>query len=365
MSELQSDVMPDDLSKISEDISEKGAILIFPSKFMGGHEIMTVQMINRMIFQEHVSADKFKCIVSDENKALQSKLDQYSISYECFKSNSHNPEFLHTLLNPFYLKRCISILRTVPKDNYVIVVQGDILQGTGFLLAGVFSSKKIISYIPYAHSFKKMGAKFATLKDMLATFFFKSINNYITISKCFKEDIELKNSRASVLLVNNFVNKSPEKFARRNLAESDNINIFIVGRVQFHQKGHDILFDALSGITNRQITIHVVGDGPDLPQLKILGADLPDNITVEYHGWVSDSWAVAKNHYIDLLVIPSQFEGVPLVMLEALERDVDVIAAGRDGMLDYLPENSLYTVSADEVTALRDKILCHIQNRLV
>lgn len=365
MSDSQGNVMLDDFSKISENINKKGATLIFPSKFMGGHEIMTVQIINRMISQGHVSPNKFKCIVPNENKVLQSKLDQHSISYECFKANTHNPEFLYALLNPFYLKKCINIFRAVPKDNYVILVQGDILQGTGFLLAGMLSSNKVISYIPYVHSFKKMGAKFATLKDIFAAFFFKSTNHYITISKCFKEDIESKNSTASVLLVNNFVDKVPDKFPKRNLTESDKINIFILGRVQFHQKGHDVLFDALSGITNRQIKIHVVGDGPDLPQLQLLGTGLPDNINVEFHGWVSDSWAVAKEHNIDLLVIPSQFEGVPLVMLEALERDVDVIAAGRDGMLDYLPENSLYTVSADEVTALRNKILCHIQNRLV
>jgi glycosyltransferase involved in cell wall biosynthesis len=39
----------------------------------------------------------------------------------------------------------------------------------------------------------------------------------------------------------------------------------------------------------------------------------------------------------DLVLMPSRFEGVPLVMLEALMAGRPVAAAGVDGMRDYLP----------------------------
>ncbi|WP_243404603.1 glycosyltransferase family 4 protein [Serratia liquefaciens] len=137
-----------------------------------------------------------------------------------------------------------------------------------------------------------------------------------------------------------------------------------MGRVQFHQKGHNILVNALAGIKAYKIVLHIVGDGPDLHNLRMMEDQLPSNVSLIFYGWASDSWGIARDKNIDLLVIPSFFEGVPLVMLEAMERNVPIIAAARDGMLDYLPVESLYEVTGDNVAALRDKIIHHIQKRL-
>jgi len=40
---------------------------------------------------------------------------------------------------------------------------------------------------------------------------------------------------------------------------------------------------------------------------------------------------------LDALVIPSRYEGLPLVMLEALASGTAVLASDRDGMKDLLP----------------------------
>ncbi len=42
---------------------------------------------------------------------------------------------------------------------------------------------------------------------------------------------------------------------------------------------------------------------------------------------------------IDLLAIPSRYEGVPLVLLEALARGIPVIASATDGMEEILPKS--------------------------
>ncbi|MGE6472537.1 glycosyltransferase family 4 protein [Serratia proteamaculans] len=367
MNNLQDDNLMDETRRFVESFKQESIFFIFPSKITGGHEIMAVEIIKKIRSQVGLNTQKIVCYLPEDNVNLINKLNLNSIEFKLFKANGSKPEFLHALFNPFYLYRCAKVIREFPSKNKIILVQGDILQGVGFLVTGKLLTKKIISYIPYSHSFKKMGAKSARLKDYFAGFFYTLCDQYITISKCFKQDIELKNKKSKVSLLHNFVNEVAlsDRFIERKFNSNDVINIFIIGRVQFHQKGHDILINALSGITEYNIALHVVGDGPDLQKLKAKQDKLPENISLICHGWVAESWHVAKEFNIDLLVIPSLFEGVPLVMLEAKERHVPIIAAGRDGMLDCLPAHSLYAVSGDEVTALRDKILYHIQNRLV
>ena len=56
--------------------------------------------------------------------------------------------------------------------------------------------------------------------------------------------------------------------------------------------------------------------------------------------WADDLSAVYAA--IDVLLIPSRFEGVPLVMLEAMHLRCPVIASAVDGMADTLPEHWLF-----------------------
>jgi len=43
-----------------------------------------------------------------------------------------------------------------------------------------------------------------------------------------------------------------------------------------------------------------------------------------------------------MLLIPSKFEGVPLTMLEAMARELPVIASNVDGMAEILPQSWLF-----------------------
>lgn len=353
-----------DVNRFSEDAKGKGISFIFPSVFVGGHEIMAVEIIKKITSQDDFYSNNITCFVPERNVKIIELMNANSIVHVVFKGNTSKPEFLHAFFNPIYTLRCAKIFNAIPKGNKVILVQGDILQGVGFILAGKLLSRELISYIPYSHSFKKMNAKSARLKDTFAKITYQICDKYITISECFKRDIEIKNNKANVSLIHNFVKSSPDKFVLRKLNLDDEINIFIIGRVQFHQKGHDILVNALAGITTYKIVLHVVGDGPDMNNLEAMKDKLPSNVSIKFYGWASDSWRIAWDRKIDLLVIPSLFEGVPLVMLEAMERNVPIIAAARDGMLDYLPIDSLYEVTGDDVAALRDKIIYYIQKRL-
>ncbi|CAI2037524.1 glycosyltransferase family 4 protein [Serratia liquefaciens] len=364
MNDSLDDLANKDIDRFIKDTEGKSISFIFPSKFLGGHEIMTIEIIKSILSRNEIDSRRITCFLPEENIKTIEILRQNAIGFETFRSKFFKPEFLHAFFNPFYILRCLNIFSRIQKNSKVILVQGDILQGVGFILVSKWLSRTLTSYIPYAHSFQKMGAKSAKLKDFFSKIVYKTCNSYITISECFKHEIEIKNKTADVSLIHNFVTKPAERIVLRELTFDSVINIFIVGRVQFHQKGHNILVNALAGIKAYKIVLHIVGDGPDLHNLRMMEDQLPSNVSLIFYGWASDSWGIARDKNIDLLVIPSFFEGVPLVMLEAMERNVPIIAAARDGMLDYLPVESLYEVTGDNVAALRDKIIHHIQKRL-
>jgi glycosyltransferase involved in cell wall biosynthesis len=79
----------------------------------------------------------------------------------------------------------------------------------------------------------------------------------------------------------------------------------------------------------------ITGDGPDRGRLEALIHLLGLQRQITLLPWQEDSTLVYSA--LDLLIIPSRFEGVPLVMLEALACGTPVIGSARDGMKDLLP----------------------------
>ena len=89
-----------------------------------------------------------------------------------------------------------------------------------------------------------------------------------------------------------------------------------------------------------QLKLLVVGDGPDLAALKALVQREGLQDAVLFAGWTDGLSPVYAA--IDALALPSRYEGVPLVMLQALYFKRPVIASAVDGMLDILPAHWLF-----------------------
>ncbi len=138
-----------------------------------------------------------------------------------------------------------------------------------------------------------------------------------------------------------------------------------IGRIEFNQKQQDFLVRTFSKHWKTDPAMHllVTGDGPDRERLIALinELDLQDHTTLL--PWQPDS-ALIYNA-LDLLIIPSRFEGVPLVMLEALACGVPVIGSARDGMKDLLPAD--WTFEPENAGALfqtLEKVSKHWKNDL-
>ena len=104
--------------------------------------------------------------------------------------------------------------------------------------------------------------------------------------------------------------------------ERDPRLVAVVGRLA-PEKGVDVLIDAVARTPD--LRLDVVGDGPDLGRLEkqVLACGLSGR--VRFLGWCSDPWSLRPSPAA--LVVPSRRDNAPLVILEAMQRGVPVVAS--------------------------------------
>lgn len=125
-----------------------------------------------------------------------------------------------------------------------------------------------------------------------------------------------------------------------------------IGRLH-HQKGLDVLLRAVAGLPGVQLVL--VGDGPERENLERLGRQLglSDRLTVT--GWTGNprGWLPG----FDVMALPSRFEGLPLVLLEAMHAGIPVVSTPVGSVRDALVDGETgLLVPTDDVSALREAL---------
>ena len=99
-------------------------------------------------------------------------------------------------------------------------------------------------------------------------------------------------------------------------------------------KGHHLLIEALAHDALGHMHLVVVGEGPERAQLERLSQHLGVSSRVHLVGMQADPlpWIAAA----DVLVHPSEYEGLPLALLEARSLGVPIIATDVGGIPEAL-----------------------------
>ena len=112
--------------------------------------------------------------------------------------------------------------------------------------------------------------------------------------------------------------------------EDDDLVLMVPGRLE-PQKGHAVLLEALPVIRREfpRVRVVCVGDGTLRGQLEVMVDRAGLNDTVKFVGFQSDmqNWFALG----DVTVLPSFFEGLPLVAIESLAASRAIIATAVDG----------------------------------
>lgn len=143
------------------------------------------------------------------------------------------------------------------------------------------------------------------------------------------------------------------------LSREDSGPPVIVGIGRFvHQKGFDLLIEAFHRVSRQQpCRLLLFGDGPQREALTNRIQQLGLSELVSMPGVTSQPYAVLSR--ADLFVLPSRWEGMPAVLIEALATGCPVVAADcPGGVAEVIEEGRIGgLVPIDDATALADAML--------
>lgn len=122
-----------------------------------------------------------------------------------------------------------------------------------------------------------------------------------------------------------------------------------VGRLS-HEKGADVLLDALGQVGDLPLVASLVGDGTERRRLEEQARGLGLNGRVRWCGAVPD--AAALFQAFDLFVLSSRTEGSPMVLFEAMDAGVPVIATSVGGVPETVSPREAVLVEPERPEAL-------------
>ena len=128
-----------------------------------------------------------------------------------------------------------------------------------------------------------------------------------------------------------------------------------IGRLE-PQKAPDILIEAVGRLSRQGVPVHVAiaGEGRLLPALQQRVAQLAAESAVTWLGAVDGRRLLAE---LDLLLVPSRYEGFPYVLLEALHSGVPVVATPVGGVAETIEQGQCgRTVPQEDPIALAEAI---------
>lgn len=309
----------------------------------GGHEAMTLLGLEALLEEPGI---KIHFIACEENTTLVKRLEELAgrFSNLTIEETDERVTYFEAIRHFFFRGRIADLSATIRRlePDAVISVQGGIEPSSLGILAARKCDVRAISYLAMPHSYQTMGARLGRLLDWGTPTLIDRPDAFITSCDALAAHLQERGAKGPVEVVlpgidtERFVPADRDE-CRRELGLPMGVPLFAcVGRIEIRQKQQDRLVRAISRPSLSECHLVIAGDGPDSELLDRLIESRKLSDRVRRIPWVDTAKLYPA---ADAVVIPSRYEGVPLVMLEALACGTAVLGADRDGMHDILPDD--------------------------
>jgi glycosyltransferase involved in cell wall biosynthesis len=331
--------------------------------FFGGHEKQTVEILKVLSRRQGL---RITFLAFEGNARLRDRIAAIggNVSLRPIPYRTRKAEWLKLVFETPEVSRLARLLKELRPDRFVLCA-GDIDRCLKGLYAAKMAGYKCITYIPVAQRASFLGSRLGKLRDRIQEFFYRRVDFWITISHGMAERISERGvppDRIRVVyngLDTSVLRRVPKAEARAALGlPTEGYLIGNIGRVNFFQKNQGLIAEAMAAHPQAfaGALVAFVGEGEDEAALRALLASRGLEGRARMLPFQEDVSLVYSS--LDMLLIASRVEGMPLVMTEAMHFGLPIVSSDVDGMREILPAEWRYPSGdagalAERVAAVR------------
>jgi glycosyltransferase involved in cell wall biosynthesis len=339
------------ISFASHGAAAPACAVVLPIRLYGGHERMLLEWLRIAKAQHGLRVQ------------IYSAADNERLVRACEAAGFGRPIISHpspgsSIADFFATWR---LLGRIPREVPILFAPGVVQASPLQWLAAFLRRRRVAGYVPMAYSSRHMRFRGGAVRDWVVAQVVRRVDLWITISQQ-QRDLLMRQWRVKppVFVVQNRLDLPSRDFPRSRAGTEGLLRILFAGRFDANQKGLDWLCERLRARRDEWIgawRFIFKGQGAFQPELERLCRELgPRNIEVRPWGDVGEAMAEA-----DMLLLPSRFEGLPLVALEATHYGIPIVASEKAGVSDFVQSSSLFNFGDEEalwaaLTAMRDPV---------
>ena len=294
---------------------------------------------------------------------------RYDVSVVYFKGNPHYLEYYEGLNVNVYKSSWWKVLRNTRIIHSADIVHAHLIYSEiAIYLTRVFKNK---IYLVSKHN----DAYYPYIYKWMARLIFPQVNKRFSKVICITDNVRkycgeyqnLNQSRLQVIYyginTNIFTNISKEEVVdlrEKILEKNDGILIGVVARLH-RQKRLDILLRALHHFKDSNWKLVIAGEGNEKESLLKLSKNLTIDDKVKFLGKVN--YVPQLMNSLDLFVLPSEHEGLGLVLLEAMSTSAHIIGSDAGAIPEVLGQHGriFKTNSVESLSSLLGQYMEGIQ----
>jgi len=348
-------------------------VLVIPSFYPDESNILNGIFVREQVRSLSDEVSKISIIYAEQRSLRKFNLTNLRSSYfqfHCIKDDNWNEIRVKGWNLPTILGKRIWIHNNLRLFKKYIKIFGkpDLIHAhnifnSGFVASSI-SKKYNIPFVITEHDSGFLMNSFTKYKLDTASNIYKNASKVLAVSNSLKLVLERITPNLKVNVVPNIINPMFFKKPKRDKKIKDRcpIKFIAIGNLN-KNKGHILLINSFLIISNENITLEIIGEGPERDnilrkinelglqnKIKLLGKLKPEDI---YNNLIDS----------DCLVHASSYETFGVVLIEALATGLPFISTKSGGPEDIFENGFGYLVEKNKVNKLSEAMLTFLQNK--
>ncbi len=332
------------MTRLSQDSGKQRIVFVLPALTAGGAERVMITLMNGL---DPAKFERYFITVS-ENGPLRPLIDP-AIPFFALSQKGRVSRNLHRLYARLQALRPDIVVSTMTHMNFGVLLLRPFFPRTKFVIREAITPSYFLKKNVVERTITNLGWRVLyPCAALVVSPAQKILDEFHELTIRFKNHVVLPNPVNSDLI-------RPLGAER----QGHGVQFVCAGRLD-PQKGFDRLIEALPKLPpDADWHVTIIGEGPQRPELEALIAKNGLGSRVELSGYVSSPWP--KIAGADAFLMPSRHEGLPNVVLEALDCGTPVVATAESGGIAEIaskaPAGSVTIVATmDEFIAAMSKI---------